>query len=106
MNYDCAIQTYYVEQLNKIVEDINYASHAYWGQPERFKFITTIDRFDISTELQTAKERAVKATFSLNLNGYLIPDNIQKDTSAIKKYSEKSSVIFSTEVVKDINDIN
>jgi hypothetical protein len=104
--YDCAIQTYYVEQLNKIVEDINYASHSYWGRPERFKFITSIERFDITTELQTGKERAVKATFSLNLKGYLIPDNIQKDTSAIKKYSEKSSVTFSTEAVSNINDID
>ena len=105
MEYDCAVQTYYVEQLNKIIEDINYASHSYWGDSERFKFITTIDRFDITTELQTASSRAVKANFRLMLDGYLIPDNIQKDTSSIKKYSEKSSVTFNTEVVRNINDL-
>ena len=37
ITYDFIISTYYVEQLNKIVEAINYASDAYWGNPERFK---------------------------------------------------------------------
>ena len=36
ISYSCVIQTYYVEQLNKIIESINYASDSYWGNPERF----------------------------------------------------------------------
>ena len=43
ITYSCIIQTYYVEQLNKIVEAINYASDSYWGDPERFKFRAMID---------------------------------------------------------------
>ena len=31
ISYKCIIMTYYVEQMNKIVEAINYASEAYWG---------------------------------------------------------------------------
>jgi len=39
------------------------------------------------------------------MDGYLIPDNIQKDTASIKKYSDKSSVTFNMETVKNINEI-
>jgi len=92
LSYSCGIQTYYVEQLNKIVEDINYASDSYWGDPERFKFNARIDSFDITTQLETGTERAVKAEFELKMTGYLIPDNIQKDTSTIKTYSNKTVV--------------
>ena len=38
ISYTCAVFTYYVEQLNKIVEAIEYASDAYWGDPQRYKF--------------------------------------------------------------------
>ena len=97
LNYTCAIQTYYVEQLNRIVEDINYASDSYWGDPERFKFNARIDSFNITTQLDTGVERAVKAEFELKMNGYLIPDNIQKDTSTIKTYTTKT--VLSNEIV-------
>ena len=36
LNYDCIISTYYMEQMNGIVEAINYASDSYWGNPERY----------------------------------------------------------------------
>jgi len=107
LNYTCAIQTYYVEQLNRIVEDINYASDSYWGDPERFKFNARIDSFNITTQLDTGVERAVKAEFELKMNGYLIPDNIQKDTSTVKTYSTKT-VVSQEFVVNDLanTDVN
>jgi len=97
LTYSCGIQTYYVEQLNKIVEDINYASDSYWGDPERFKFNARIDSFEITTQLETGTERAVKAEFSLKMNGYLIPDNIQKDTASVREYTTKT--VLSTEIL-------
>ena len=51
LTYTCIAQTYYVEQLNKIIEAINYASDSYWGDPERFKFRARIDNFTTVTEL-------------------------------------------------------
>ena len=36
------IFTYYNDQLNKIMEALEYASDSYWGDPERFKFKATI----------------------------------------------------------------
>ena len=101
LTYSCIVQTYYMEQLNKIVESINYASDAYWGNPERFKFRAAIDSFTTTTELTQGKDRLVRSAFTINLYGYIVPETIQKDLTAIKKFNEKSKIIFSMETTSD-----
>jgi hypothetical protein len=105
VTYDFIISTYYVEQMNKIVEAMNYASDSYWGNPERFKFRARIDSFQTNTELPVGAERIVKTNFSLSLRGYIVPDNIQKQLASIKKFSNAVQVVFSTEVVNNINNV-
>jgi hypothetical protein len=97
MNYTCVIFTYYVEQLNKIVEAIGYASDAYWGDPERFKFRAMIDSFGFQTELSQDNERIVRSTFSIKMNGYIVPEILQKDINSLKKFSDTTKIIFSIE---------
>jgi hypothetical protein len=97
LTYSCIIQTYYVEQLNKIIEAINYASDSYWGNPERFKFKALIDSFATVTQLQQSQERLVRGNFTLKMHGYIIPETVQKDLNSIKKYNEKSKIIFQME---------
>lgn len=92
IKYSCLIQTYYVEQLDKIIEAIEYASDSYWGEPERFKFRAFIDEFSTSVELIAEQKRSAKSTFTLELRGYIIADNIQKDLTAIKKVNEKTKL--------------
>jgi hypothetical protein len=103
LTYNCIISTYYVEQLNKIIEAVNYASDSYWGDPQKFKFATSIDQFSTTTELSVGSERIVRAEFEMTLKGYIIPDTIQKDLASIKKFSDKSKIIFDVEVVDDLN---
>ena len=98
LQYSCTIQTYYIDQLNKIVEAINYASDSYWGDPERFKFKATIDSYATTVELNEGQDRLVKSTFTLNMYGHIIPDNIQKQISSIKKFNSKSQVIIGVEI--------
>ena len=105
VTYDFIISTYYVEQMNKIVEAMNYASDSYWGNPERFKFRARIDTFQTNTELPVGAERIVKTNFTLTLRGYIVPDNIQKQLASIKKFSNAVQVVFSTEVVSNINNV-
>jgi hypothetical protein len=97
MTYSCVVFTYYVEQLNKIVEAIGYASDTYWGDPERFKFNTMIDSFGFQTELSQDDERIVRSTFNIRLNGYIVPEILQKDINSLKKFSDKTKIIFSVE---------
>ena len=106
LTYDFIISTYYVEQLNKIVEAINYASDSYWGNPERFKFRARIDNYATSVEIENAGNRIVKTQFSLKLHGYLIPDTIQKELSAVKKQSNGTQIIFDMETVKTLPTTN
>jgi hypothetical protein len=97
VTYEVAVFTYYVEQLNKIVEAMEYASDAYWGDPQRYQFKAMIDSFGFQTELAQDDERIVRSTFSVKLNGYIIPDTIQKDVTALKKFSNKTKTVFSLE---------
>ena len=95
-------------QLNKIIEAVEYASDAYWGNPERFKFRAFIDNFATQTELTQGQDRLVKGTFNIRLRGYIIPEVLQKDIMSLKKYNSKSKVIIGVEAVSnsDIFDPN
>jgi hypothetical protein len=97
ITYSCIIMTYYVEQMNKVVEAMNYASDAYWGDPNRFKFRAMIDSYGLATEASIDRERVVKTTFNIKLNGYLIPDAIQQQLVAAKKVNSRAQVIITAE---------
>jgi len=92
IRYSCAVNTYYMDQLNKIVEMIGYASDSYWGDPQRFQFKAMIDSFTTKTELSDDAERIVSSTFEIKLRGHIIPDIPQKDINTIKKLPAKTSV--------------
>jgi len=101
ISYSCIIQTYYIEQLNKIVEAIEYASDAYWGNPQRFQFKAMVDTFNSVTELTVGQERIVRSTFDLRMYGHIIPNTLQNDVSSLKKYNNKCKIIFSVETTND-----
>jgi len=104
LTYTCAIQTYYVEQMNKIIEAINYASDSYWGDPQRFKFKASIDSYSTAIEVSDNTNRIIKGTFTIKLFGYIVPDTIQKDVTAIKKYNSKAQVIIGLEAVDGVTE--
>jgi len=104
LEYSCIIQTYYMEQLNKIVEACEYASDSYWGNPERFQFRAFIDSFNTATELTINQDRLVKGIFNIRLRGYIIPDTIQKELNSMKKYNSKAKVTITSEVVNSMED--
>lgn len=101
LEYSCIVQTYYMEQLNKIIEACEYSSDAYWGNPERFKFRAFIDQFTTATELSTGQDRLVKGTFGITLRGYIIPDTIQKELNSINKWNSKSKVTINFETTSN-----
>jgi hypothetical protein len=94
-----------MDQLNKIIEAIEYASDSYWGDPSRFQFRAMIDSFNIKTELADKEERTVSSTFSIKMNGYIVPDVLQKDVTALKKLQDVVKIRVSEQVIDNINDI-
>lgn len=103
--YSCIIFTDYVEQNNKIVEGINFASDSYWGDPSRFRFRAMIDTYTTSAEIVQGSDRIIKTEFQINLLGHIITDTINAQAYNGKKYFSKASVKVTSEVTGNINDI-
>jgi len=97
IDYSCVVFTYYVEQINKIIEAIEYNSDSYWGDKEKYQFQAKIDNFNTITEILDDKERLVSCTFNIKLRAYIVPELLQKDINSIKKFTSKAKIIIITE---------
>ena len=102
LQYTCTIWCDYVAQMNKLIEMINYSSDSYWGDPERFKFNARIDTYNNTTEVQQGDNRVVKTNFGLTIQGYLVPDSLNKKLSSenMQKNFTRSHVLFGTEFIQ------
>ena len=85
LSYDCILLTDFINHQNKVIEDINYASHAYWGKDNYYKFLAVMTNFNLVNEANQGEERIARAEFSLEMSGYIIPDNLQKDMTQVNK---------------------
>ncbi|MDB4339332.1 hypothetical protein N9992_00735 [bacterium] len=102
LTYTCTIWCDYVAQMNKLIEMINFTSDSYWGDAEKFKFNAKIDTFSNTTEVQQGDNRIVKSDFGLTLQGYLVPDSINKELAQKPpKFYSKSTVVFNGEATVD-----
>jgi hypothetical protein len=104
--YSCTIFTEYVEQMNKIVESINYASDSYWGDPERFKFRASIDNYTTVTELVQGGDRTVKTTFQIKMAGYIVSDAINTSVANPNKFFSKAAFRFGIETAGSTEVLN
>ncbi len=93
LSYDFIIWTTYIEQMNKIVERVVYSDGAYWGDPDKLRFRTSIDSFTDATEVAEA-ERLVKTNFTVTLRGYLLPEGNFDHRSTTQKYITPKKVVF------------
>lgn len=82
LSYDFIVTTEFIEQMNSIIEAVNYAEGSYWGHKDRYNFKSKIDSFDNVTEVESGADRVITSNFSLTLSGFLIPDILQKKISA------------------------
>ena len=104
LTYNGIIWTDYISQLNKIIEAVNYASDSYWGDSEKFKFMAMIDSFNNINELSNDDGRIVRANFSLKLQGYIVPDSVQKKLNEQNtRYFSKAQIVLNqaTTVIED-----
>jgi len=99
LTYDCSIWTEKTEQMNSVIEQINFESDEFWGDRNSFKFLVSIDSFSEATELPADENRTIRSTFTLKVRAYLLPERTvdgadgpimtQQDVYTIKK-----SIIF------------
>ena len=89
ITYECIIWTDYVDQNNKLLEQINYAAKDYWGDAERFKFRARIDSYTIEQEVNDGEDRNIKTTFDINVNAYLLNENYITNLNGVKNTTQK-----------------
>ena len=107
--YHFIIWTEYVEQMNAIVEKINFQTEEYWGELQGLRFRTRIDSFSHQTDLVVNDDRMVKSEFDLMVHGYLLPDTIdtmQGHHLTTEKLLTPKKVVINTETVVSEFDFN
>ncbi len=57
VEYEFMVWTEYVEQMNYVLEKINFASEDYWGDPQRFKFRVSVGSYTNNIEVSSDKDR-------------------------------------------------
>ena len=102
LTYEFTIWTSYIEQMNAIVEKINYSDGAYWGEPGKMRFRTRIESFSDASEV-TDQERLIKTTFTVNLYGYILPETYNSKTTT-QKYLTPKKIIVRENVDTDLVD--
>ena len=109
ISYDFIIWTSYIAQMNKIVERVVYSDGAYWGDPDKMRFRSTVDTFTDATEVSDV-ERLVRTNFSVTMRGYLLPEGNFDHRSTTQKFLTPKRVIFGTEtdaqIVNNVGRIN
>jgi hypothetical protein len=100
VSYDCILFTNFVEQNNKLIEAIEFASDSYWGDFNRWHFRTKIDTFAVTNIIEQGADRAAKTTFTMTLNGYLIPDSVNAKAAATDIFYSPSQIIFGIESIE------
>ena len=102
-NYKFIVWTEYIEQMNTLIERINFETNDYWGSERGLRFRTFIDSYGHTTEVESGTDRLIKTEFNLTLRGYLLPDLFAPGLDGFKPTTEKTftakKVIFGMEVV-------
>ena len=102
ISYEFVIWTAFLEQMNPIIERINFTDYTYWGDPQRFKFRTQIENFTNTTELNADNERLVRTEFATSMYGYLLPKDADSKTTTRISIAPKKVVfeeILANEIV-------
>ena len=100
VSYRCIMWTNFVEQMDKLIEALNFASNSYWGDPSRFQFLAKMETFNDVQTYEQGEDRLVRTEFDLTLNGYLIPDTMNAYLAQLQNRTYNlCKIVFNTEQV-------
>ena len=100
VTYSCAVYVSFMSDLNKILESIGFRSDSYWGKPGRYQFKASIDSFPITNQITDGEDRRISSVFTLRINGYITPSNVDKQLAAKALMSRnKTNIVFTVEVL-------
>lgn len=96
ITYECMVWTAYTEQLNEVIEALNFTGQ-YWGDKDKFKFRTQVTDYNVINEVGDGTERINRVEFNLATKAYLLPEKFDGE-SPIKKSLSTKRVVIATEV--------
>ena len=92
VSYDCMCWTSFTEQLNEVIEQLNYVGQ-YWGDKDKFKFRTSISDYNVVNEVGEGTERINRVEFTLSVKAYLLPEKFDGENTTKKSMSVKRVVV-------------
>lgn len=103
ISYEALVWTEYMEQMNKIIENVSFESNEYWGEDNNYKFKVTISSFDQITDLPSKEARMVRSKFIIDTKAYILPESSldrdgNREMNVKLQYSPKK-VVFDTEII-------
>jgi len=104
LNYECVIWTSFVSHTNKIIEQLYYWEGSYWENEKKSLFKTKIDSITQNIDITTDKGRLVRSDFTLEMNGFLIPE-IAEDLITTQKSYSPQKVYINSETEIDVASI-
>jgi hypothetical protein len=107
--YHFILWTEYIEQMNSLVEKFSFNTGDYWGDLRGLRFRTKMESISHTVELQVDTDRLVKSEFDLTVNGYILPDAMDKLTgkqmTAEKFYTPKKLIMGQETVMTEFNPV-
>jgi hypothetical protein len=98
LTYKCVMWTNFVEQMDRLIEAVNYSSNSYWGDPDSFQFLAKMESFNDLQTYEQGEDRLVRVDFDLTLNGYLIPDSLNAYLAQLQSRTYNlCKIVFNTE---------
>ena len=101
VTYDVTIWTEYVEHMNEVIEQFNWASEEYWGDKQETKirrlWRTNVSDFSTPIEVAAGEDRLVKCEFTLTTFAHLLPKAFACRATTQKQITPRK-VIFNFEL--------
>lgn len=92
VTYNVSIWTQTTDQLNGIIQTIQYANNHVWG--DMYKFRTQVQSTSLSIEMSTGNDRVVKAEMSLLVDAYLREEFEYHEPSVVRAYTISRVSVF------------
>lgn len=109
LTYHFIVWSEYIEQMNILIEKLQFSTKDYWGTTTGLKFRTRIERFGHTVELQASEDRVVKTEFDMVVHGYILPDTmtkLEKHQMTTKKMFTPKKMLLGVETVSSNYDFS
>jgi len=90
LQYEVIVWCDYMEQINKVVEQIVFFQGRSFG--ERYKFVIKGDSYSFETIAEMGQDRITKATISLVAKAYIVPEFVGLNNNTKRKISKGKAV--------------